>query len=435
MEPARLIGNPMAHNRKRLRFGSRFFTALVSMMLLMMLGGACTPTVTCLAMETSVALIDPLDGEARLRSYGSTDWETIFAPDCLAVGDAVQALGSSDVVVFFRDGSRVLLAPGTRVSISAFAYGQDYRIARLVLEAGRMTFSVSSQEQPVSLFQIVTPGSDLSIAGTTGQIAVDADDRVISSTIVDGGTGDAILTGRMTFQTGGTAFTIVDLETGSTVHSSYTDLPDIEKLGYVTLGTLMASSLMPTHYSALQATNLSSLLASLGVNSETLKSMFEQFFAGLDQVFADHDQDFADHGQDLESASLQATLRTIYEALFGEWIWEELSGEGLPLASLDPETIAQLAEGLLADISSDLHEGSDTKIDVAIVCSSDVTETEIDDSENPLCYRTEDILGFDITEAAAEIEADVRKLLEAASPTDIRPMITYFTPVTDPDYE
>ena len=137
--------------------------------------------------DVTVAEVVHAQGSVQVHRDGG------LLPDQLAgarlrAGDQIQTAAQSTLTLRFIDGSRLLVAPDSRVSIeSLLIFGKTQMTeTRLRVDAGGVDSRVSPLKGSVSRYEVKTPTLNLGVRGTDFQVRFDAKERVSRSEVLEG---------------------------------------------------------------------------------------------------------------------------------------------------------------------------------------------------------------------------------------------------------
>ena len=130
-----------------------------------------------------------LRGEATLYRQGADEAVALTQEDSLELGDRVVTGPYSVLSILFADGSRLLLGPGSEVSLDTLsAYAESGMVdTRLRVQRGRVESRVKPFKGSGSRFEIHTPAAVTMVRGTGFRVNVEGDSGLTRSEVFEGG--------------------------------------------------------------------------------------------------------------------------------------------------------------------------------------------------------------------------------------------------------
>lgn len=132
---------------------------------------------TWLRREAAVARVVHLQGEVRLQRPGVADAQALLASGAeLRAGDRLETGRQGSISLRFADGSRLLLSPGSRMTIDELLVHGRSAIpsTRLRLEQGNVENSVQPDKANPPRYEIRSPHLNLGVRGTEFRVQADA---------------------------------------------------------------------------------------------------------------------------------------------------------------------------------------------------------------------------------------------------------------------
>lgn len=142
------------------------------------------------------AAAEVVSGQVEVQLSREGAWEPLSGSCFINTGDSVRTIGDSSAVIFFKDSSRILLGPHTVVSLEQYTSNTDYRIVKLNVNQGVVTYNIVSSGEGLSTFQLVSPGAVVSVQGAggtvEGQFLFDPINMVVANTLFFAERGEII---------------------------------------------------------------------------------------------------------------------------------------------------------------------------------------------------------------------------------------------------
>ena len=150
-----------------------------------------TPTSAAAAVpEEPLLTLAILEGKAEHRTADTEEWSDANHGMSFEVGDHVRTLKVSTAVVNFADGSQVKLEPSTEIVVEVFDLvdggpPDGYRIAKIRLVEGDITFDVVDAPSPPNVWEFITEDGVVAIQGTGGSLS-SREDEPLEVEILEG---------------------------------------------------------------------------------------------------------------------------------------------------------------------------------------------------------------------------------------------------------
>jgi hypothetical protein len=106
------------------------------------------------------------------NASGAEGERQLQAPGDIFQGDLVTTGGGGEVQIKFRDDTRFVVGPNSKVTIDKFVYDPDGNARTVTLDAVKGTFRFIGGRSPAQVYAIHTPTMTIGIRGTIGDFAV-----------------------------------------------------------------------------------------------------------------------------------------------------------------------------------------------------------------------------------------------------------------------
>ena len=139
-------------------------------------------------LRRDAALAEVLRVQGGAEHGGDTQWQRLASGQMLNVGDVVRTDATASVTLRFADGSRLLIAPNSKVRLATLlSFGKTGMAdTRLELEKGAVETQVAPQRGGAAKFEVKAPAMNLGVRGTDFRVAVNEDGSVSRSEVVEG---------------------------------------------------------------------------------------------------------------------------------------------------------------------------------------------------------------------------------------------------------
>lgn len=136
----------------------------------------------------SVAEVVRIQGKAKLMAKDSDVSSMLVAGAQVHVGDTIETERESLLTLRFVDGSRLLVAENSKLTLNNLSLfgGTDMAQTVLFLHQGAVDTQVSHQSGPAAKYEIRTPAINLAVKGTDFRARVDSADNSTRSEVIGG---------------------------------------------------------------------------------------------------------------------------------------------------------------------------------------------------------------------------------------------------------
>ncbi|NDJ75443.1 MAG: SH3 domain-containing protein [Chloroflexi bacterium] len=153
----------------------RLVSGLVLLVTALVPGVVSTPAA---AQSELVAALEVLDAGVEVFPYDTGSWVPINVETLVRAGDSIRTGETGRArVTFFADGTRVVLDPGTEITILEFEETDDGFSLRIEVVAGITEQQFRRLLDAGSSYEVVTPGAAMVVRGTDFSVRVEDDGR------------------------------------------------------------------------------------------------------------------------------------------------------------------------------------------------------------------------------------------------------------------
>ncbi|MFC2014553.1 FecR domain-containing protein [Chloroflexota bacterium] len=141
-----------------------FLGTLLSILLLVML---IVPLIGCNKEASKPQItLSVIEGRVDYQKQGVGKWTQVIENIPIDINDHVLTKHISRALLSLPDGSKILLEPGTELTVELFEQENTSRVARIQLIEGKINADVAKSSSPNSLLEIVTKDSVVAVVGT-----------------------------------------------------------------------------------------------------------------------------------------------------------------------------------------------------------------------------------------------------------------------------
>lgn len=143
--------------------------------------------VALLKREAAVAEVIHVQGKAT-RTPKNGELQALATGGSLRVGDTIETAADASVSLRFVDGSRLLLTPGTQVTLTEMLLLGKTGMAQTILELhrGSLENKVAMQQRPAARYEIKSRTLNLAVRGTDFRAAVNDADQSSRGEVMEG---------------------------------------------------------------------------------------------------------------------------------------------------------------------------------------------------------------------------------------------------------